>query len=504
MSGITREEFIQRSHRDFEFFSRNSLKILNKAGKLVPLILNTQQLEVHRRIEQQLQETGKVRVIILKSRRLGISTFVAGRFIWKARFNKYQRSGVMTHLASSTSALFKIYKLMHKHLHPWLETKLGASNSRELLLTGAESSIAVSTAGSAQTGRGDTLQRGHLSECAFFPNDREIAAGYIEAISNTPDSEIIIESTSNNIGNYFYDMWVDAEQGRSEFICIFLPWMSDPDCATLPPEDFKLDDDEREYKELMGLTMAQVYWRRLKILSLGDDRFRREYPATVAEAFRTSAGKEFIDATAVLQARKRNLDINPSMPLVLGVDVARYGTDRTCIAWRRGRIVLKTLKLSKMSGQDIADILIPIIQKDKPLKVYIDGTGGYGGAVVDCLRMIGYDSTEINFSSAPINKEDFFNRRAEMYHRLKVWLPDGQLPDEDDIEQDLTGFSFTHRNNKLLLEDKEAVKKRLKRSPDTGDAIALTFAEELGSSMNTVANNSNWQQVINREPVYAW
>ena len=497
---------LERLRTDFPYYAENCLKIVNENGELVPLKLNDQQLKLHELIEKQKRETGKVRVIVLKSRRLGISTYVAGRFLHHIASNKHKRGAVITHMSRSTDALFRIYKRMHAQLPSILQPNLKKSNATDMEFEDIDSSLTVTTAGSAETGRGDTFQLLHGSELGFWENSWEIAAGLFTAVSKTDGSEIILESTSNGITNLFYDYWVKAERGESQYIPIFLPWTCDPGCYLDPPQKFELDDEEKQLQDTYQLSLGQLYWRRITIADKGDAKFRREYPISVEEAFRDYSGDPFITPELVSAARKRKLPPEPkNMPLILGIDVAAMGNDSTVIVWRRGNTIEKYEKLQKMENDEVADYLIPIIMKDSPTKVFIDGTGGYGSGVAACLRLRGYDSEEINFSSSPLD-EQYVNRRVEMYGNLRDWLrKEVSLPDNDEVEQDLTSFGYKHTSKgQLQLESKTDVKKRLKRSPDIGDAIALCFTYELGPYITQGINTASWDLIRNRRQCYQW
>ncbi|MGJ0430878.1 hypothetical protein [Methylobacter sp.] len=499
------KEAISTFKDGFPLYADKCLKLVNNKGELVPFKLNHQQTLVHEAIEKQKAETGKVRLIILKSRKLGMSTYTSGRFIHATALNKHKRAAVVTHVTDSTNALFRIYKRFHDNLPVIVRPNIKRSNSKELEFDAIDSSIKVTTAGSSESGRGDTIHYLHCSEMAFWPNSYEIAASLLRSVADVAGTEIIVESTPCGIGSLFYDMWVDAEAGENGYIPIFLPWTLDPECSIEPPPDWVPSDDEVDYQALHKLTNGQLFWRRVTMRQLGEDKFRQEYPINVAEAFRSTSGDTFILPEPVLKARKRELPPEPkNMPLVLGVDVASAGKDKTCIIWRRGNTVEKYVKLSQLENDQVANYLIPILQKDNPAKVFIDGTGGYGGGVAACLRLRGYSSEEIHFSESPTDPQ-YANKRAEMYGELRNWLKgEVSLPDEDEIEQDLTSFGYKHNSaGKLLLESKADVKKRLKRSPDIGDALALTFAYPIGPHLHATANGS-WIAMRERQPDYAW
>src|SRR5690606_31313523 len=103
--------------------------------------------------------------------------------------------------------------------------------------------------------------------------------------------------------------------------------------------DWQMTAEEEEYAEAHGLDDEQMAWRRWKIAELRHDwLFRQEYPATAAEAFQSSGHDSYIPPDAVLRARKAAAEA--SGPLVIGVDPARFGDDRTAVVARKGRKVL--------------------------------------------------------------------------------------------------------------------------------------------------------------------
>lgn len=174
---------------------------------------------------------------------------------------------------------------------------------------------------------------------------------------------------------------------------------------------------------------------------------------------------------------------NNTNPLIIGVDVARFGDDKTAISRRKGR---KAYKIKTYKGLDtvaVANEITNIILTEKPARVNIDAAVN-GAGVVDILVDRGYGNIVrgINFGSAAQNQEKYANRRAEMWDRINNWL-NAEMPvalvDAEGILEDLTAPNKQYdRLGRLLLEKKEDIKKRLGRSTDMGDALALTFAEE--------------------------
>lgn len=484
---------------DFLAYAPVCMKIKTKAGKIVPLTLNRAQLYAHAMMEDQLARTGKVRALILKARQQGFSTYVGARFYHKASLNSGVGVFILTHEQAATDNLFNMVARYHEHTP--LRPATGAANAKELVFKKLDSGYSVATAGQKAVGRSKTIQLFHGSEVAFWPNAADHFAGVGEALPDEPGTEMILESTANGITGEFAERWQDAEAGKGDFIPIFSPWFWEPGYRRAVPEGFELNTEpedegelsEVEIMELHGLDMEQMAWRRAKIQNLKDPKlFKQEYPATPDEAFQSTGHDSFIKSGIVLKARKFTVD-NPTGPLVIGVDPARFGDDLFAIVWRRGRKVLKKETIAKCDTVQGAMRVKQIIDKDKPLKVFVDA-GGNGGGVVDMLRGFGEEYEEIvvgvNFGGSPeeptIILDDGnpapgpYNRRAEMWMRSREWLKDPMgvdIPDESIYQSDAVGPAYKYNSNQqIVLESKEQMRTRKVRSPDIWDAVALTFA----------------------------
>ena len=145
------------------------------------------------------------------------------------------------------------------------------------------------------------------------------------------------------------------------------------------PEGFELTSDERALAELHGLDAEQICWRRNKIAQLGDENlFCQEYPLTPSEAFIAAEFDSYITADLVLRARKEKIE--PHGPLLIGVDRAGKGKDKTAIAFRRGHCIYKIERRQNLDTMQVAGWVSSIIRDQKPAKVNID-VGGLERAV---------------------------------------------------------------------------------------------------------------------------
>lgn len=472
---------------EFPFYARNCLRVRSKSGDISAFDLNKAQQFIHNCIEEQRKNTGRVRAIILKGRQQGVSTYVEGRYYWKTTHRSGVRAFILTHEADSTSALFEMVERYHELAPGFVKPETGASNAKELIFKKLDSGYKVGTAGNKSVGRGTTIQYFHGSEVAYWPNAAEHAKGILQAVPDEDETEIILESTANGIGNYFYQQWQQAEAGESPFQAIFVPWYWQPEYRKFGL-GIKRTEEERQMVELFGLDDEQLAFRRSKIAELSADggdglfAFKQEYPMTAQEAFQVSGGDSLIQPEMVVRARQNK--VLAIGPLIVGVDPARYGDDRTAIIRRKGRSAYDLMTYEKTSTMEVAGLVHSIIRNEKPAQVAID-VGGLGAGVVDRLIELGHDDVvvPINFGGASLDPARFANRRAEMWWNLRDWL-DGDMPvmipDRDDLHTDICAPFYKYDSQaRRKLESKDEIKKRGLRSTDCADALALTFAEPL-------------------------
>ncbi len=188
--------------------------------------------------------------------------------------------------------------------------------------------------------------------------------------------------------------------------------------------------------------------------------------------------KQFISNDLVYAAQQREVDPDPHAPLIIGVDIARYGNDATVFRFRKGRDArsIPAIRFTKRETVYIGEQLMAVIDRFKPEAVNIDAGNGTG--VIDNLRAAGYRVNEIWFGSSATSKE-WANKRTEMYADLRDWLGGGCLDTDPTLFGDLTAPEydfFGKASDSVMLESKEHMKGRGLKSPDDGDALALTFA----------------------------
>jgi hypothetical protein len=475
---------LRKLRDDFTYYAPRCLSIKDKSGKIIPFVFNQAQEYTHQMLQEQLYRTGKIRALILKGRQQGISTYIEGRNFHKTSLNKGLSAYILTHLDSSTNSIFEMVKTYYEHLPAAMKPSTGLANAKELSFDRLGSKYTIGTAGSKAIGRGLTAQLFHGSEVAFWENADAHLAGIGQAIGDIDGTEIVFESTANGI-NKFYHMVQNAIRGIGDYILIFIPWFWETGYRRTPPSDFVMDAEEAEYAERYNLDIEQMYWRKNKAVTdfNGDYAwFDQEYPATPALAFRASSANSYITLESVEDAMaEKEISDQGTSPKIMGVDPAEYGDDATAIAKRQGRIVDPVKRYYKKGTMEVVGLVAIEADKYHPDAINVDCTG-IGSGVADRLLELGYPVNRVHFGEKAIQDDIYLRRKDEMYGDMKLWVLDkpNQLPNDEVLKSDMVASSYTYDSSRrLVIESKEKIKKRGLPSPDSSDAVALTFAVKI-------------------------
>ena len=310
------------------------LKIVNKDGELVPFKLNAGQIIVDNIIADLEKRNKPVRLIILKARQMGISTYTEGYIFKKTTTQTFKTSSIIAHLDEASQNLFNMYKNFYENMPEVVKPMKKYLNSDLLSFEnpseneedkkrnpGLKSKVTIRTAKNTKSGRSATIHYLHASEVAFWEDPKTLMTGLMQTIPNKPNTAVILESTANGIGGYFYDMWEKAMKKENAFTPVFLPWFVDPGYTmdfdseeernnfieeveryTVDSKGDKILTYERELIDMvkrdwnMDLTYEQLNWRLWCIQNNcgGDiEQFQQEYPSTPEEAFIASGRPRF-------------------------------------------------------------------------------------------------------------------------------------------------------------------------------------------------------------------
>ena len=313
---------IKRLKDDPILYFNTCLQIQNfGTGELIPFGLNEVQTIMHSMMERQLAEHKHVRMIVLKARRFGISTYVQGRYFRHAAMNRNKVVQITTHSKAATDVMFAMTRTMEQNLPKEVKPQLKYSGRRDLHWGsedgGLNSSYSLSTVGGREV-RGSKIDYLHCSEVASWTaGGEDYLLGLLNCVVQGFDTEAVIESTAQGVGGVFHDMYWDAAEGNSGWEAIFFPWYlyshySKPFGSEEEKEKFKseLGQDKRyggEAEEsLLGISceydvgdevkkftidLENLNWRRqcIKTQCQNDLRkFHQEFPTNAREAFVTT------------------------------------------------------------------------------------------------------------------------------------------------------------------------------------------------------------------------
>lgn len=234
------------------------------------------------------------------------------------------------------------------------------------------------------------------------------------------------------------------------------------------------------------------------------DMSRNQFAQEFMCDFAAGNDDAFMDAQTIDRSAATDAFALPSDPLILGVDVARFGADETVIWFRRGRDA-RTIPPVFMRGADtmtVAGRVTEELVRWGGDQVFVDETG-VGGGVIDRLRQLGVSCVGVNNgakSDRTLDGELVANKGAEMWATMRQWIKTGgAIPSDTELRMQLGSRRYGHNaHNEIVLEKKSDMKKRGISSPDRADALALTFSypvapkhEGLTNELRTMVSGRN-------------
>jgi phage terminase large subunit len=260
-------------------------------------------------------------------------------------------------------------------------------------------------------------------------------------------------------------------------------------------------------------------WKTLHVNCVNVARVAREYIEEQkvrfgedSNAYRVRVLGEFprqdddvlISLERVQAAIERDVVVGDAVPVVWGLDVARFGNDSSALCKRKGRIVLEPVKSWK--GLDLMQTVGRLQfeydaapQEEKPGAIYVDSIG-LGSGVVDRGRELGLPVIGVNVSESPSMKGQFVNLRAELWCFGRDWLNalDCKLPNDPRLTGELTVPRYKFQGSKLAIESKDDMKKRGLKSPDHAEAFILTFAGGAAVASGAKSWVTSWSKPLKR------
>lgn len=393
---------------------------------------------------------GERRISVRAGHGVGKSTACSWALIWHM-ISRYPQKGVVTAptAAQLFDALFSELKSWINKLPPVLRDSFDVFSDKIAFKAAPESSFISARTSSSE--RPEALAGVHsehvllvVDEASAVPEAVfEAAAGSMSGHSATT---ILISNPTRNSGLFFKT----HHQLASDWFRMHVSCLNNP----LVNADF-VDQIRATYGD--GSNAYRI--RVLGEFALADDD--------------TLIPAELVDSAIV-----RDLTVGNDEPIIYGVDVARFGTDRTALCKRRGNVVVEIKSWGGLDLMQTVGMVINEAKLDNPDEICVD-TIGLGSGVADRLREQGYNVRDVNVAEASAMNPNANKLRDELWMAVKDWLGTRavKIPREEALRQELVAPRYTFTSSgKLVVESKDSLRKRGMRSPDLADALCLTFA----------------------------
>lgn len=490
-----------RSLRTLPHISKAHYKLIAKGAGIIPFEHTAIQLRLLAIAEMLLERRRQAHLVVVKPRQI-MATTCFNSMEFKMSYDiPGLRTLLLSHRGAVTNEIFQNLKRFQEQLPDGLKLDAARSNERTLAWSNL-SELTVGVAGS-DSARGFPCLILHLSELGRYKDRhvRDIQEGAMNAHASTePGNMILAESTSGGEGNWFHEIATNGYRNPSSaWFTAFFGWNEMPQYRMEPPKGWAPDSEECRLMVDHNLDMQQIYWRHVKLhdhMRGIVTAFNREFPLTFEEAFQSAEGR-LIDSVVMINALNSSSVIDPTQPLIMGVDPAGKG-DRTAIVYRQGNVITDVEIFRKMDDVSLAHIILERVHKLNVDHVFIDM--GYGHGTYHMVQALGFRSiTGVHFGSTKslTNPQLYFNKRAEMAGLFQDWIeqgPDGmggtaRIPDHKEFLQDIRmipDLEFSGDGQKFKLATKEEIKDLLGKSPDCFDAAILTFAHPVRSKAQTL------------------
>ena len=262
----------------------SQLTIQGKDKRLVKLTPTREQIEYIQTIE------GGEDCIFLKPRQIGSSTIVCAYFYWLAYTANYPIAlAIISFKLESTASMLNIIKTFHFNMPSPIRKPLIIDNAKGIKFKhGPE----INIYSSRQKGgvRGKTLSKAMLTEYAYAEGAEELMAQVYAALNG---GQMIFESTANYFNDCLHKEILKAITGRANYEYRFFDWRGQPEYSKDLPDVWELSDEETEFKNEWDLSDEQICWRRESVSKLGLEKFTREYPLSIEQAYQISGNTYF-------------------------------------------------------------------------------------------------------------------------------------------------------------------------------------------------------------------
>lgn len=242
-----------------EVYFHSCLKIVPKnASGLIPLDLKREQQRFFAAIDHERARGRAPKIVILKSRRVGMSTATEAELFRECHLKPYKQALVVAHNSDSADTIFKMAKLFYDELPEGIKPPPKYETKKLLHFANNGSRMQVVAANEA---RGYTAQYVHISELAFIEDPDTLMTAILHTVADDPNTLVVAESTPNGIGNYFHNLWVNAVAKKNDWIPFFSPWFDDETYVMRPWfQEKDLSPHDAKLQQQHGLSLEQMAW----------------------------------------------------------------------------------------------------------------------------------------------------------------------------------------------------------------------------------------------------
>lgn len=375
--------------------------------------------------------------------------------------------------------------------------------ARAILLRGRQERLRILCTREIQNTIKDSVHK-LLADLIELYGFTDYTIGRDSIVNNLTNTEFIFKGLRHNVNEIKSTQgldiaWVEEAQSITEHsIDILTPTVRKPGSQIIFTFN-RFNELDPVYLRFVinqpkGTYASQVNYDILEKLNLLPDVIKleiendRQNPALFAHKWQgepiSQSDYSVLERTSVLEVMQR--EVGDEGKIVVGVDVARMGPDRTVFWKRKG---LKSINYAVYQGKrttEVCDLLEQFINDDKTTELKIDDTG-VGGGVTDEMMKRGYHAIGVNFGGEPSNKDKYPNWISEAWFEFANILPDISLIHNPELLMELTTRQWKQDiRGRRQVESKNEYKKRGYRSPDLADAVIICYAEPKLITINDI------------------
>ncbi len=423
------KELTKKCAEDPIFFMKNYVKIKTEDKGIVPF--NTYPFQ-----DKMLQDFHDFnRIIILKSRQMGISTLIAAYVLWVMLFKEGKNILIVSIKESTAMEIISKVRLAYEKLPPWLKNfAQGVKDMNKHSIRFNNMSMVLATSSASDSTRSFSASFVIFDEAAFIDDIDELWTSAQPTLSTVADGKAIILSTPNGMGGFFHETWVRAEAKTNGFHPIKLPWHLRP------------DRDER--------------WHAAQLVDMGTKKFGQEYDCDFL-----ASGNSVVDLMVLKEYEEGKVKDRPDYGVKPPKDT-RYGQELW--VWKdpeKGRDYIVCADVARGDGADKSAFHILDVETLEQVAEYqgfidtetygnrlvalateynhallIVENATWGWAVLQTIVNLHYDKTF--YSTVDLKVLEVERQRTTKFNR--------------EEKQSTPGFTMTHPNRQLIINKIEA------------------------------------------------